>query len=122
VVILNDDLTDLTREIIRCNALDRVHIGLDYFDATINRIGAYVTGTRATQKALLMALLEPTEMLMKYEDNDQLFERFALQEELKSLPWQAVFDYFCMKNDIPVGRDYIPEIQRYEIEVTSKRC
>ena len=122
VVILNDDLTDLTREIVRCNALDRVHIGLDYFDATINRIGAYVTGTRATQKALLMALLEPTEMLMKYEDNDQLFERLALQEELKSLPWQAVFDYFCMKNDIPVGRDYIPEIQRYEIEVTSKRC
>ena len=121
VVILNDELTDLAREIIRCKALDRIHIGLDYFDGTINRIGAYVTGTRAMQKALLMAQLEPTEMLMKYEDNDQLFERLALQEELKSMPWQAVFDYFCMKNDVPVGRDYIAEIQQYEKEVTSKR-
>ncbi len=121
VVILNDDLTDLTREIIRCNALDRIHIGLDFFDATINRIGAYVIGTRATQKALLMALLEPIEMLMKYEDNDQLFERLALQEELKSMPWQAVFDYFCLKNNVPVGMDFITEIQQYEREITSKR-
>ncbi len=121
VVILNDELTDLAREIIRCKALDRIHIGLDYFDGTINRIGAYVTGTRAMQKALLMAQLEPTEMLMKYEDNDQLFERLALQEELKSMPWQAVFDYFCTKNDVPVALDYIAEIQQYEKEVTSKR-
>jgi L-rhamnose isomerase len=121
VVILNDDLTDLTREIIRCNALDRIHIGLDFFDATINRIGAYVIGTRATQKALLMALLEPIEMLMKYEDNNQLFERLALQEELKSMPWQAVFDYFCLKNNVPVGMDFITEIQQYEREITSKR-
>jgi len=121
VIILNDDLTDLAREIIRCNALDRIHIGLDYFDGTINRIGAYVSGTRAMQKALLMALLEPTEMLMKYEDNNQLFERLALQEEIKGMPWSAVFDYFCLKNEMPVGVDYIAEIQRYEKEVTSKR-
>jgi L-rhamnose isomerase len=121
VIILNDDLTDLAREIIRCKALDRIHIGLDYFDGTINRIGAYVTGTRAMQKALLMALLEPTEMLMKYEDNDQLFERLALQEECKSLPWGVVFDYFCFKNNMPTGVDYIAEIQRYEKEVTHKR-
>jgi L-rhamnose isomerase len=121
VVILNDDLTDLTREIIRCDALDRIHIGLDYFDATINRIGAYVTGTRSTQKALLMALLEPTETLLRYEDEERLFERLALQEELKAMPWQAVYDYFCLKNDVPSGTGFIREIQQYEKEVTGKR-
>jgi L-rhamnose isomerase len=121
VVILNDDLTDLTREIIRCDALDRIHIGLDYFDATINRIGAYVTGTRATQKALLMALLEPRETLLSYEDEERLFERLALQEELKTMPWQAVYDYFCVKNDVPSGAGFIKEIQQYEKDITGKR-
>ena len=121
VVILNDDLQDLTREIIRCNALDRVHIGLDYFDATINRVGAYVIGCRATQKAILMALLEPSKTLQQYEAEDRLFERLALQEELKSMPWNAVWDMFCLQNDVPVGDNYITEIQKYEETVTSKR-
>lgn len=121
VVILSDDLLDLSREIIRCNALDRVHIGLDYFDATINRIGAYVIGCRATQKAFLQALLEPSATLQQYEAEDKLFERLALQEELKSLPWNAVWDMFCLKNDVPVGEDYIGEIKKYEAQVTSKR-
>ena len=121
VVILNDDLQDLTREIIRCNALDRVHIGLDYFDATINRVGAYVIGCRATQKAILMALLEPAKILQKYEAEDRLFERLALQEELKSMPWNAVWDMFCLQNEVPVGDEYIAEIQKYEETVTSKR-
>lgn len=121
VVILSDDLMDLSREIIRCNALDRVHIGLDYFDATINRIGAYVIGCRATQKAFLQALLEPSATLQQYEAEDKLFERLALQEEMKSLPWNAVWDMFCLKNDVPVGEDYIAEIEKYETEVTSKR-
>lgn len=121
VVILSDDLLDLSREIIRCNALDRVHIGLDYFDATINRIGAYVIGCRATQKAFLQALLEPSATLQQYEAEDKLFERLALQEELKSLPWNAVWDMFCLKNDVPVGEDYIGEIEKYEAQVTSKR-
>jgi L-rhamnose isomerase len=121
VVILNDDLTDLARELVRCKALDRVHIGLDYFDATINRIGAYVIGTRATQKALLMALLEPSETLQKYEAENKLFQRLALQEELKSMPWNAVWDMFCLKNDVPVGENYIKEIEKYEADVTSKR-
>lgn len=121
VVILNDDLQDLTREIIRCNALDRVHIGLDYFDATINRVGAYVIGCRATQKGILMALLEPAKTLQQYEAEDRLFERLALQEELKSMPWNAVWDMFCLQNDVPVGDDYIAEIQKYEEAVTSKR-
>lgn len=121
VVILNDDLTDLAREIVRCKAMDRIHIGLDYFDGTINRTGAYATGTRAMQKALLLALLEPSEQLMNFENNNQLFERLALQEEIKGLPWGAVFDYFCLKNNVPVALDYIAEIQRYEKKVTSKR-
>ncbi|MDR1602737.1 MAG: L-rhamnose isomerase [Tannerella sp.] len=121
VVILNDDLQDLAREIVRCDQLDRIHIGLDYFDGTINRIGAYVIGSRATQKALLMAFLEPSATLQEYEAKEQLFERLALQEELKSLPWNAVWDMFCLKNGVPAGEDYIADIQAYEKEVTSKR-
>ena len=121
VVILNDDLLDLSREIVRCDALSRVHIGLDYFDATINRIGAYVVGIRATQKALLRALLEPRALLSEYEEEKRLFERLALQEEVKSLPWPAVWDMFCLRQEVPVGEDYIQEVERYEAEVTSKR-
>lgn len=121
VVILNDDLTDLAREIIRSEALDRVHIGLDYFDATINRIGAYVVGCRATQKAFMQALLEPSAMLKQYEADGNYFERLALQEEAKSLPWNAVYDMYCLQNNMPAGEDYISGIQQYEKEVTSKR-
>ena len=119
--ILSDDLLDLAREIIRCKALDRVHIGLDYFDATINRIGAYVIGCRATQKAFMQALLEPSATLQQYEAEGKYFQRLALQEEMKSLPWTAVWDMFCLQNDVPVGEDYIAEIEKYEAEVTSKR-
>ncbi|WP_295937186.1 L-rhamnose isomerase [uncultured Alistipes sp.] len=122
VVVLNDDVTDLAREIIRCKALDRVHIGLDYFDATINRIGAYVVGCRATQKAFLLALLEPAATLQQYEAEGRYFERLAMQEELKSMPWGAVWDMFCLKNGVPVGEGYIAGIQQYEKEVTSKRA
>ena len=121
VVILSDELLDLAREIVRCEALDRVHIGLDYFDATINRIGAYVIGSRATQKAFLQALLEPHVLLNKYEEEGKYFQRLALQEETKSLPWQSVWDMFCLKNEVPVGESYIAEIERYEKNVTSKR-
>jgi L-rhamnose isomerase len=121
VVIINDDLLDLTREIVRCNQLDKVHIGLDYFDATINRIGAYAIGVRSTQKALLQAFLEPQEKLQQYEANDQLFQRLAVQEELKAMPWNAVWDKFCEQNDVPVGDAYIAEIEKYEEAVTSKR-
>ena len=121
VVILNDDLQDLAREIIRCNALDRVHIGLDYFDATINRIGAYVIGVRSAQKALMMALLEPQRKLQQFEEKDKLFQRLALQEELKSMPWSAVWDMFNLQCGVPAGDDYIAEIEQYEKTVTSKR-
>ncbi|MDR1593956.1 MAG: L-rhamnose isomerase [Prevotellaceae bacterium] len=121
VVILNDDIAELAKEVIRAKALDRVHIGLDFFDASINRIGAYVIGIRSTQKALLQALLEPAAKLAQYEANGQYFERLALLEEAKILPWNAVWDYFCLKNDVAVGEDYISEIQQYEKDVTSKR-
>lgn len=121
VTIMNDDTLDLAKEIIRCGALDKVHIGLDYFDASINRIGAYVVGSRATQKCFMQALLEPLAKLREYEANDQLFERLALLEESKALPWNAIWDMFCLKNDVPVGEDFITEVQKYENEVTSKR-
>lgn len=121
VTIMNDETLDLCKEIVRCNALNRVHIGLDYFDASINRIGAYVIGTRATQKCMLLALLEPLTTLRDYEADDRGFQRLALLEESKSLPWGAVWDMFCLRNNVPVGETYIPEIERYEAEVTSKR-
>lgn len=121
VTIVNDDTLDLFKEIVRADALNRVHIGLDYFDASINRIGAYVVGSRATQKCLLHALLEPIPTLRQYEDNNKLFERLALLEEDKSMPWGAVYDYFCMKNGVAVGEDYIKDIEKYEADVLSKR-
>lgn len=121
VVTLNDDVTELAKEIIRADALDRVHVGLDFFDASINRLGAYVIGIRATQKAFLQALLEPIASLRKYEENERYFERLALLEEAKSLPWNAVWDYYCLKSNVAVGEDYIGEIQQYEKDVTSKR-
>ncbi|MDD4923067.1 MAG: L-rhamnose isomerase, partial [Bacteroidales bacterium] len=96
VVILNDELQALAQEIVRADAFDRVHVGLDYFDASINRIGAYVVGTRATQKAFLQAMLEPIDQLRGYEAKGQNFERLALLEEAKSLPWAAVFNYYCL--------------------------
>ena len=121
VTIMNDQTLDLFKELIRADALHRAHIGLDYFDASINRIGAYIIGTRATQKCLLQALLEPLAKLREYEDAGQNFERLALLEEAKSLPFGAVFDYFNLKNNVPVGEEFIPAIQDYEKNVTSKR-
>lgn len=121
VVTLTNELYELTQEIVRSGQMDRVNIGLDFFDASINRIGAYVVGIRSTQKALLQALLEPTEKLRNYEKEDKRFQRMAYLEELKSMPWNAVYNYYCYKQNIPVGEDYISEIETYEAEVTSKR-
>jgi L-rhamnose isomerase len=121
VVNLNEEIVAIAQEIVRANAVDKVHIGLDYFDASINRIGAYVVGVRATQKALTQALLEPLAKLREFEANGQNFERMALLEEAKSLPWNAVYDYYCMKKGVIVGQDYIANIQKYEAEVTLKR-
>lgn len=121
VTIMNDQTLDLFKEIVRAGALHRAHIGLDYFDASINRIGAYVIGTRATQKCLLSALLEPVAKLREYEDSGRGFQRLALLEEAKTLPFGAVFDWFNLKNGVPVGPEFIPEIEKYEREVTLKR-
>ena len=121
VTIMDDMTQDLFSEIVRAGALDRVHYGLDYFDGSINRIGAYVIGSRAAQKCMLKALLEPKELIGKYELEGRTFETLALIEEGKALPWNAVYDMFCLKNNVPVGNDYIKDVLSYEKEVTSKR-
>lgn len=122
VTIMDDPTLELFQEIVRCDALDRVHYGLDYFDASINRIGAYVIGSRAAQKCMLRALLEPLATLRKYEAEDKGFERLALLEEAKAMPWNAVYDEFCMRNNVPVGTEFIADVEKYEAEVTSKRA
>ena len=121
VTIMNDQTLDFFKELVRADGLSRAHVGLDYFDASINRIGAYVIGTRATQKCILSALLEPLAKLREYEANGQYFQRLALLEEAKTLPFGAVFDYFNYKNGVPVGEEFIPAIEKYEKDVTSKR-
>jgi L-rhamnose isomerase len=121
VATFNDEILLIAQEIVRANALNRVNIGLDYFDASLNRIGAYVVGARAVQLAFLFALLEPNKLLLRYEENGKNFERLATLELLKTLPYGAVYDYYCLKKRVPVGQDYINEIIKYEKEVLSKR-
>lgn len=121
VVTLNEEIQLIASEIVRNNFLDRVNIGLDFFDASINRIGAYVVGTRAAQKAFLIAMLEPTTILKQYEESGQNFERLALMEELKTKPFGAVWDYYCLKEGVPVAESYIDEIQEYEKDVLKQR-
>ena len=121
VTIMDDTTQDLFSEIVRAGALERVHYGLDFFDGSINRIGAYVIGTRATQKCLLRAMLEPLAQLREYEANGQGFERLALLEESKNLPWNSVWDMFCLRNGVPVGESFIADVQQYEKDVTLKR-
>lgn len=121
VVTLNEDVQLIVSEVVRNGFLPRVNIGLDFFDASINRIGAYVIGTRSVKKAFIYALLEPTGRLREYENMGMNFERLALLEELKMKPFGAVWDYYCLKAGVPVGEDYIREIQEYEHLVLSKR-
>jgi L-rhamnose isomerase len=121
VVTLNEDIQLIASEIVRNNFMSRVKVGLDFFDASINRIGAYVVGTRAAQKAFLIAMLEPTSLLVGYEESGRNFERLALLEELKTKPFSAVWDYYCLQSGVAVGTDYIAEIQQYEKEVLAKR-
>lgn len=121
VLTFNDELLLIAQEIVRADALGRVNIGLDFFDASLNRIGAYVIGTRAAQMAFMFALLEPHKTLVKFEDQGKSFERLSLLELMKSKPFGAVWDYYCMKNNVPVGQDYISDIVKYEKEVLSKR-
>ena len=121
VVILSDELLAIAQEIVRSGEKERVHVGLDYFDASINRIGAYVVGIRSAQKAMLQALLEPTDKLREFEKQNRNFERMAYLEELKAMPWNALYRYYCLQQGVPVGDAYIKEIEEYEAQITSKR-
>ncbi|NIA06384.1 MAG: L-rhamnose isomerase [Actinobacteria bacterium] len=122
VVILSDELRAMAEEIVRGNFLGRVHIGLDFFDASINRVAAWTIGAHSVLKAMLMALLEPTTMLRQMETAGNLTGRLALLEEIKALPFGAVWDYYCLKRDVPVGLGWLDKVQAYEKEVLSRRC
>lgn len=121
VLTFNDELVLIAQEIVRCKALGRVNIGLDFFDASLNRIGAYVIGTRAAQMAFMYAMLEPHKTLVKYEEQAKGFERLALLELLKSKPFGAVWDYYCLQNNVAVAQEFITEIEKYEKDVLLKR-
>ncbi len=121
VVIFSDELRAIAEEIIRGNYLSRVHIGLDFFDASINRVAAWVIGTRAMLKALLLALLEPIDLLRQYESSSDYTRRLALLEETKSLPSGAVWDYYCHQQNVPLGPAWLDEIASYESTVLLKR-
>ncbi len=121
VTILSDDVRAIAQEIVRGAYLDRVHIGLDFFDASINRVAAWVIGTRSMLKALLLALLEPIEQLRVYEQEEAYTSRLAMLEELKSLPFGAVWDYYCMSQDAPAGHAWLEVVKQYEKDVLSKR-
>ena len=121
VVILDDELNAIAQALIRTGLVERTHIGLDYFDASINRVAAWVIGTRNMCKALLKACLEPTEKLKQIELAGDYTSRLALTEELKTYPFVAVWDYYCEQMGVPVRDAWLPEVQRYEREVLSKR-
>lgn len=121
VVLLDDETQAIASEIIRHDLFDRVHIGLDFFDASINRIAAWVIGTRNMKKALLRALLEPTAALKQLEANGDYTARLALLEEQKSLPWQAVWEMYCQRNDTPAGSQWLENVRAYEKDVLSQR-
>ena len=121
VTIMDDPTQDLFFEIVRADALSRVHYGLDFFDGSINRIGAYVIGSRAAQKCMLRALLEPRQRISALELKGEGYKVLGLIEEQKAMPWQAVYDEFCQRNNVPVGEAYMKEIDRYAAEVTDKR-
>ena len=121
VTLMEDSVFELFAEIVRAGAMERVHYGLDYFDGAINRIGAYVIGSRAAQKCMLRAMLEPTDIIRKYELQERTCEVLTYLEEAKAMPWGAVYDEFCERNSVPVGEAYLDEIMAYEKQVTSKR-
>ncbi len=122
VVTLSDELRAIAEEIVRGGFIERVHIGLDFFDASINRIAAWTIGTRNMIKALMIALLEPSTTLKKFESEGDFTGRLALMEELKTMPAGAVWDYYCMKNGVPAGTDWLERVRSYEKEILSVRA
>ncbi|MBV7597451.1 L-rhamnose isomerase [Aeromonas sp. sia0103] len=121
VVLLDDETQAIANEIVRNDLLARVHVGLDFFDASINRIAAWVIGTRNMKKALVRALIEPIALLRQAEQQGDYATRLALMEETRSLPWQAVWDYACAQEGVPVGTDWLAVVKGYETEVLSAR-
>ena len=121
VVVLSDELEAIAQELVRGDYLGRVHIGLDFFDASINRVAAWVIGVRSTLKALLLALLEPIDTLRQLEADGDYTSRLAMLEELKTLPFGAVWDYYCIRHGVPTGRDWLTEVKTYEREILSTR-
>ena len=121
VVCFDDELQQIAKELVRSGQLDRIHIGLDFFDASINRVAAWIIGTRNMLKALLFAMLEPIDQLRQAELAMDFTKRLVMFEELKSLPWTAVWDYHCLKEDVAVGLDWFNEVQQYEKDILSKR-
>jgi L-rhamnose isomerase len=121
VVILSDEVRAMMQEVVRGNYLERTHIALDFFDASINRVAAWVIGARSTLIALLGALLEPVEMLRKLEADGDLTARLAMLESLKCLPVGAVWDYHCAASNVPVGAGWLDLVRQYEREVLSRR-
>ncbi|MDE5890326.1 MAG: L-rhamnose isomerase [Bacteroidales bacterium] len=121
VTIMDDPTQELFSEIVRAGAMDRVHYGLDYFDGAINRIGAYVIGSRAAQKCMLRALLEPKDIIREWELAGETYKVLTYLEEAKAMPWGDVYNEFCLRNNVPAGDGYMAEIDRYSAEICSKR-
>ena len=121
VVLLDDETQAIASEIVRHRLFDKVHIGLDFFDASINRIAAWVIGTRNAKKALLRALLEPVEQLRQLEQEGDFTARLALLEEQKSLPWQAVWEHYCLRHDVPADASWLGDVRNYEQQILSQR-
>ena len=122
VVVLSDELRAIAEELVRGGFLERVHIGLDYFDASINRVAAWIIGTRCMLKSLLIALLEPTKMLAELEADSDYTARLAMLENLKTMPFGAVWDYYCLKNGAPTEASWLKEVKEYEKNVLNARC
>lgn len=121
VVTLDDETQRIMEEIVRGGVQDRVYIALDFFDGSINRIAAWAIGTRNTYKALLKAMLEPSDKIKQFEAEGDLTSRLAIMEEMKSYPWTAVWDYFCLQKNVPVREEWLDEVKKYEQEVLLKR-
>jgi L-rhamnose isomerase len=121
VVVLSDDVRAMMQEVVRGSYLDRTRIALDFFDASINRVAAWIIGTRATLLALLQALLEPSERLRQLERDGDYTSRLAMLEALKSMPYGAVWDYYCATNEVPIGAVWLDDVQRYERDVLNRR-
>ncbi len=122
VVILSDELESIAQELVRGDFLDRVHIGLDYFDASINRVAAWTIGARNMLRALLLALVEPIAELRRAEREGDFTQRLALLEELKGLPFGAIWDYYCLKQGVPVGSTFMDEVRAYEKQELAQRA